>query len=294
MAYRFAFDAPLADEFRRIAGDQVDAALAKIDDPHLPTAKTVHEVRKHCKKLRGLLRLGRPALKKTFRCENAALRDAARLLSPVRDATVVAAAFDEFVEQSRELTAGVAPDELVALRAAVAGDANVADQATVQLAQFRPRLVDVRRRLEGWRLRGELPAAIATGCSGQYRAACRGLSAARRDATPEAWHQWRKEVKYLGYQIRLLEGLWPKGLALWSDAAATLGERLGRDHDLATLATRLCEIDPAGANHRLAAALAERAAAERFAAQAPTLRAGVQLLAFPPRTLKRWLQRLWP
>ena len=49
---------------------------------------TVHDVRKRCKKVRGLLRLVRPGLGPDYRRANADVRDAARELSSLRDAHV--------------------------------------------------------------------------------------------------------------------------------------------------------------------------------------------------------------
>lgn len=45
---------------RRIAVRQIDRALEQIEAPDLEQAARVHEARKRCKKLRGLIRLVRP------------------------------------------------------------------------------------------------------------------------------------------------------------------------------------------------------------------------------------------
>jgi hypothetical protein len=54
-------DGPVQDGVRRIAVDQIDAAIAELDDKALDVHETVHQIRKRCKKLRGLIRLVRPA-----------------------------------------------------------------------------------------------------------------------------------------------------------------------------------------------------------------------------------------
>ena len=85
MAYRIRTkDDDVEQAVRRIACEQIDRALAEIDDDGLDFARKVHQVRKRCKKLRGLVRLVRPALDAYGR-ENAAFRDAAggRIKSPV-------------------------------------------------------------------------------------------------------------------------------------------------------------------------------------------------------------------
>jgi len=62
MGFRFEEkDAGLADGMRRIATEEVARAEAELADPDLPIARKVHQARKRTKRLRGLLRLLRPA-----------------------------------------------------------------------------------------------------------------------------------------------------------------------------------------------------------------------------------------
>jgi CHAD domain-containing protein len=52
-------------------------------------------------------------------------------------------------------------------------------------------------------------------------------------------HEWRKRVKDLWYQQRLLRDAWNPVLRAYADQADELGEALGDDHDLAVLAGEL-------------------------------------------------------
>ncbi len=93
MAYRFSPDDPsLQQALRRIADEELRAALRVLDNTGLPP-QAVHDVRKRAKKLRGLLRLLQGSFPDHAR-ENAALRDAGRLLALRRDAEVRLATFD--------------------------------------------------------------------------------------------------------------------------------------------------------------------------------------------------------
>ena len=74
--------------FRAIALSQLDEALADLRNGGSHGRSVLHEARRRCKKLRGLLRLVRPAFA-DFARENAAVRDAAALLSHLRDAEVL-------------------------------------------------------------------------------------------------------------------------------------------------------------------------------------------------------------
>ena len=75
---------PPETAFRAIALDQLGEALSDLDRPDSSGRPAVHEGRRRTKKLRGLLRLVRAGFA-DFGRENRALRDAAALLSHLRD-----------------------------------------------------------------------------------------------------------------------------------------------------------------------------------------------------------------
>ena len=72
MSYAFRLDEPVQESIIRIAREQISKAIDEIEDEDLDRHDTVHQVRQRCKKLRGLIRIVRPALGKTFkRCSSA-------------------------------------------------------------------------------------------------------------------------------------------------------------------------------------------------------------------------------
>jgi len=94
MAYRFKHgDKSVPQALKRIAREQIDKALGEIDDDQRDAAETVHQLRKRCKKLRGLIRLVRPSFK-DYAPENATFHDAAGALSDLHDARVLLATYD--------------------------------------------------------------------------------------------------------------------------------------------------------------------------------------------------------
>jgi CHAD domain-containing protein len=61
------------------------------------------------------------------------------------------------------------------------------------------------------------------------------MNLAFRSPTPEHFHEWRKQVKYLRHQMEIVSPLWPEvigGLAL---SLEHLGDVLGDDHDQSEL-----------------------------------------------------------
>lgn len=187
----------------------------------------VHEARKVCKQLRGLLRLVQPQLGGAYRDENARLRDAGRALSKGREATVLVETADALFARDAEL-AEVA--RLVRRRPRPRGD--------LPLLEARAQLEAARRHAADWPLRdlsaGDLLVRLLAG----YRRARRGWREARRRPTVLVLHEWRKQAKYHGYQCALVAPLWPAARARIPQLKK-LSDVLGRHHDLHVLAMAL-------------------------------------------------------
>jgi CHAD domain-containing protein len=72
-----------------------------------------------------------------------------------------------------------------------------------------------------------------------YKRARRALATATADPTTENFHQFRTGAKTLWYQLRILRPVNPVVLKTLSDDLHSLGDLLGRAHDLSFLGTRL-------------------------------------------------------
>jgi hypothetical protein len=86
-----------------------------------------------------------------------------------------------------------------------------------------------------WDLSGSRPSVIG-GLRRIHRTGRKTLSHAMREQTPEASHEWRKQVKYLSNALKILDVSDRPRLAKTEERAAKLADRLGDDHDLAELA----------------------------------------------------------
>lgn len=97
MAFYFRDGESVEEAVQRIALEQLDKAVAELKSDELPRHEQVHQVRKRCKKIRGLLRLVRPSLGETYKRENAHYRDAARRLSDLRDSHTLQSNFEKLL-----------------------------------------------------------------------------------------------------------------------------------------------------------------------------------------------------
>jgi len=293
MSYRLLFNESLADGLPRIVGEQLDKAIAELSGDAKDLPEAVHQVRKRCKKIRGLLRLFRDAFSASYSEENIWFRDLARRLSAARDAEAMLESIDTLCEAfSGELGAdafATVRHAMIARRTEVQEDVELPQRVRETTKQ----LQDARTRVQGWRLDEDGFAAVEKGFSRTYRRARKALDASYKDPTPERFHEWRKRVKYHWYHLRLLRELWPAPMKALAAEAKLLADLLGDDHDLAVLGETLVqEGDDLGDQEEIdaLAALAQRRQGQ-LRAQAQTL--GWRLFAETPADYCRRLQACW-
>jgi CHAD domain-containing protein len=293
MAYRLSRETSTQKNVREIALDQIDKAIAELVDETLADPVKVHQVRKRCKKLRGLVRLVRPAFA-GYQRENTAFRDTARLLGPARDAKVMVETFDALMEAAADDTLS---RELQPVRQALLERReNLADSRTDLDARLRRVLLRLRRarqRVAGWQLDDSGFDALEGGLKKTYRRGRKALRAAYADPGAGKFHDWRKRVKYHDYHLRLLRNSWPAMMHCTRDATDALGDLLGDDHDLVVLRALLTS-DPevygsATEIHRTVELIERRSAALREAARP----LGERVFAEKPKALCKRLQRYW-
>lgn len=285
MAYRLIRkDASVESAVRRIAREQIDAAVQAIDDPAAAPVAAIHELRKYCKKVRGLLRLVRPTFA-DYATENAAFRDIARGVSPMRDADVLIATYDDVVaryaDQVERPALGVIRRRLMLRRKALASGH---DPATL-LAQCRQPLLQAAERAGEWRLDADGFAAMHDGLRKTYRRARKAMRDAKRSPSPDNFHAWRKRCKDHWYHARLLRPIWPEPMRAHADCAGALGDVLGGHHDLAvfgeTLAARPGDFGNAAGVEVMVGLVRSRLAA----LEADAFALGARLLAEAPSAL---------
>ena len=104
-----------------------------------------------------------------------------------------------------------------------------------------PQLENVKARLMAWPLDNLTWAQICNAVCKVYRRGQRALAKVIDDPDPDSedFHAWRKRVKDLWYELRILQPLNRTVLEEMAHDAEVLGELLGREHDLNFLWARL-------------------------------------------------------
>jgi CHAD domain-containing protein len=261
----------------------IAAALARLAQPRI-SDEAVHETRKALKKARAALRLLRPGLEPAvYRAQNALLRDAGRCLSPLREPKSMLETLAALQAHAPEALSQVKLDRLrKSLRAEKAS-------ATRDLAGRRAALAKCIRLLKYSLARAEQPdfsrigpEPLADGIRRIYRKGRRSLAQARKSRAPEAFHEWRKQTKYL---LNALETLYGSKAKRAGKRAEKLADRLGDEHDLDALGKRTQTLKTPQSLKTLQALIARR----RSRLQKQALSLGKKLYVEKP---KRFVRRI--
>lgn len=238
MSYRFKSGEALAGGLQRIFREEIKSALKQTRRPAHKRGEAVHEFRKHLKKLRAVFHLVADEIgEDRHDREDHCVRALARVVSNLRDAhvrlqTVIqlrekfsAKVFGKLFQRIEELLAL----EVDSFSAASAGWEN----------QVVGKLVALEKRVARWPLKEIAWKQVSSAVTKSYRRGRGRLAHALKKPEPENFHSWRKEVKDLWYQLRLLAPLNRVVLEEIAHDAETLGKLLGQQHDFIFLLSRL-------------------------------------------------------
>jgi CHAD domain-containing protein len=235
MAIKVKNKTNLSKQFKDISEALIDDAQKSLRQGN--KAEGVHNARKRFKQLRGMLRLIRFGLgEKIYDRENAALRDAGRPLSVVRDADVMIETLDELLKhfkgQVRKGSFKKLREQLVKRRAKIRKKVIEKDKAAAKVLKS---TMKIRNGIKRWPKFQDQFGILKKGIRKIYARGQDEMDMSFKDRTVENLHAWRKSVKYLRYQLEFLEDLNEDVIGEMADEAHTLADKLGLDHDLAVL-----------------------------------------------------------
>ena len=281
-------------EARRILRAQVSKALKKLQRGR-PTDSDIHAARKDIKKARATLKLLRAALSKTqYGNENQLLREAAHPLSAARDAKILVATLDRLL---KDYASARRIGGLRHLQRRLIHDSDRARHAlttgTTGARHARKLLRKARSRAEHLSVGHHDWSRIGKGLVRVYRQGYDSFAEARAEPAVVRLHEWRKQAKYLYYQLQLLEPICPERLSWLARGLHRLSDELGDDHDLALLREQVVahlEIFPDEASRIALLTLIDRS---RTNLQRKALLLGVQLYWDEPERFESRLHRYW-
>ncbi len=266
----------------------VEAAIKSIE-VHVPTDAQIHRARKKLKRARANLRLLRDTVgKAAYTRENAALRDAARPLSGVRDAAVLCETADTLLKGARR---GPRRQLLLKLRRVLEQGrqkARVELRGMNAIKESAACLHAALMRIRKWNLKEADDSGLCSGLQRTYRRGREARAIACADYTNEHLHEWRKQVKYLGQSLEIWRSYGAEHAKGFVKCADQLAELLGADHDLVVYEHRLKTLDAA---HPALPAIIHTIADQRDDLLNHALKKGRRLFKSKPRSFVRKITR---
>jgi CHAD domain len=236
---------------------QLDDAIGRLKK-NGKSDTTVHDVRRELKRARATLRLLRKSMGgPAYRRDNWAIRDVARLLTPLRDAKVLVRTLGRLRRVGDDNDLGAAAslltrqfqEERQAIARRLLPKHLVAAADVLRTVQERVREIP-RARLD--------ECSIREGLGRVYKAGRRAFRRVKDQRTDGRLHEWRKQVKYLLDQIDVARRLGAAKLKKRRKHSQRLADVLGEDHDLAVLNARITAFADRGVGHRFALRIEKR------------------------------------
>lgn len=237
MTYSLKWNESVEKRVKISIADQLEGAKTCLDSIQTTHKNRYHKARKKLKKARAALRLIREQIgEDSFKKENAAYRDIARVCSIARDAQVMPETLERLLGH---FEGQVSTQAFQSVRRRVVNlnrdvlqekieDKPAMSGALTELCRSLTRLRKLSFEQDGWK-------AIQPGFLKTYENGRTSCYAVYKRPSDVAFHEWRKEVKYLRHQLEMIESIWEKPLRELCAQLHELGNILGNDHDLVML-----------------------------------------------------------
>jgi CHAD domain-containing protein len=234
MSYRLDPALPMSKALRCVAFAELEIAHGALSTPPDRHAG-VHSSRKCLKRLRSLLLLARPGMPEpVFSHLMDRVAGIAKGLAPARDAQAL---LDAVNKLDRSTDDGPSRGPMRSLRGWLQKRRHAAEQSLEQNAASDAMrgLLELRPVFAGLAVYPDDFRSLAEGLRRCYRVTRKSFKEAYDTDHAEDVHEWRKGVQHHWRQMQLLAPCWPSELSARAEAARSLSQVLGDDHDIALL-----------------------------------------------------------
>jgi len=241
MSYRLENSETLSFGLKRIVLELIDNSVFNFAKGNGSFNEDVHETRKNFKKIRTVLRLIRSDIGvENFRIENSFYRDSGRILSDLRDSTVLIETFDKLLKNSElEMSSfdfSIFRNFLVEKHKNISASKHKKSEVINSISTD---LLLARSRVFDWPISGDNFKIIKKNLQRIYKQGQRDMYAVFNEAIKENVHEWRKRVKNLWYSMRILNNLWPEIMSPLVNLLGNLSDNLGDTNDMFLLKERI-------------------------------------------------------
>lgn len=235
MSFSVSQNETLATGIVRILLQLVSSIHTELQDEAISLDERIHNARTGFKQCRAMLRFIRYQLSpEEYEAENLHFRDLGRLLALSRDRYILVSTIDYLVEQYSD---SVKADDFAAIRA------RLDHEYQRQMDEFRDQhymgkilsgLQASHERISRWTITGR-DREFYDGIHKVYTKAQQHMEHAFAQHDDHLMHEWRKDVKYLWYQVGVLMPEDPDQPESLAGRLHELSGYLGVDHDLLEL-----------------------------------------------------------
>ena len=234
MSYRFYLGENPNDEIKRIIIARLKKSYLAFSDKENDFDYSVHELRKNMKKVRAALRLVRDVTGKDYYIKkNIAARDIARTAAEIRKNDVMIETMHKMKERFNDEEASRFYPSIYQtleirhqdLKDKLNREGNFNAQTVLRLHELELEIENLSFEADGFD-------AFADGLKRVYKRGRKAKQNVMKESSAENYHEWRKRVKYLRYQLHILKNVWYRGLKGYIKELHELSDLLGNDHDL--------------------------------------------------------------
>lgn len=226
---------------KRIIDEQVTHTIQHLTqqpDVH----KGVHDARRCLKIIRAAWRLIREDLAPSdFDQKNAFYRDAARMLSEMRDLTALLEALEMMQKNTPNIRRWVSARTF---KQALEERRSDLHEESSSGQKDLPRMVAEKleagyEQINPFHLSDHFVESVLESLGKVYDRGYEAYQLCRKDLNPETMHEWRKRSKYIRYQFHMLRNIWPNVLFVFEYEFHQLTDYLGDFNNLSVMKNHL-------------------------------------------------------
>lgn len=241
MSYRLENNETLSFGLKRIVLELIDSSVFNFSKANGSFKEDVHETRKNFKKIRTVFRLIKSEVgTESFRLENSFYRDSGKILSDLRDSTVIIYTFEKLLKSSElemsNFDFSVFKDFLIEKHKNISATKHNKSQVINSLSTD---LLLARSRVFDWPISADNFKIIKKNLQRVYEQGQVYMYAVFSEAIKVNVHEWRKRVKDLWYSMRILSNLWPEIMSPLVILLGKLSDTLGDTNDLFLLKEKI-------------------------------------------------------
>ena len=290
MAFRLKRGKAVGRQLSHVVSAELTSAVDAAGSSRTMSVDNVHEVRKHVKKVRAVLRLLEASLGKAYDSLSSALRSASRRLSALRDADASGETLEKLrVRYPRVLTASV----VRSLDRALKADKQRAQSRVPRLLPGVVRTLERSTRTVPRQIRKAAGQdAMRAGMRRTYQRAREAMTLARGQNDDEGLHRWRRRVKDHWYHMRLLKGVNGR-ISARVRRLKQLGTWLGDHQNLVVLHRQILNAPAHFGDERTIGAVLGCIDERQLELRRRAYKRGTRLFAARPARFRRQIDRWW-